>query len=394
MLSEQRLERQNMLLASARMHNEYGDLDRSVQAYHDLTAMEGSEAVAEILADEIAVVEKHWDSVQKARSLALADDHESARAALEEGCSDLREHLMPWRIESHPSGARTRLPDGWERVTPFTAESAFGEPLELTFHLEGHEPRTLRVDSPSNQFLTMSRLADLWWRNDSPITALPVPVDGDYLCADRSGRVVRLSEEGTRWTVKLNTIGGIARTPTMLPKRPGTVLMLSEEGNAWFVHSGTGQTEGPFSLRSPPASGPVATATGVSAGFMSGATALWEQELEPTVTNLKAVDDDEFYDENRKAPQIERDSHGADGGLAVLRRSAREGIELASPWKSWGVRVNDDAFEVTSGDDSERSFTVSRDGDWHYLAWEAPSRGLPEGRLWVSDANGLRAFKP
>jgi hypothetical protein len=37
---------------------------------------------------------------------------------------------------------------------------------------------------------------------------------------------------------------------------------------------------------------------------------------------------------------------------------------------------------------------VRRAGDWSLLAWEAPSARLPDGRLWVGDGAGLRAFLP
>lgn len=384
-LKEQRLEKQNMLLQAARMHNVYGDLERSVAAFHELVEMEGSETIARVLADEIAVVEKHWSSVQAARRLALANDHAGARAALEEGCPDLSEHLLPWNIDTHPSGARTRLPDGWERVTPFTMESAFGERVELTFQLEGHEPRTLRIDEPGTRFLPMSRLADFWWRNESRITALPVEFGGNYICADRSGRVVRLASEGPRWTVELDSIGGVARTPVILPKLSGTILLLSEEGDAWFVDAATGESQGPHSLGSPPASGPVATLTGATATFVDGRLASWDRKLQPAISALGHDDED-------TGPA--RDSFGANGGLAVLRRSAETGTQLDSPWTDWSISVEATSYAVRFANDLIEPFHVSRDGDWNYMAWEAPTSALPYGRLWISDDVGLRAFTP
>jgi len=386
LLTEQRLERQNMLLAAARLHAQAGDLERSVEAYHELIGMEGSETIAKVLADEVAEVEHHRDSVREARRLALESRHDEAREVLAEGCPDPSEHILPWRVESQPSGARVRLPDGWERTTPFTIESAFGEHLELVFELDGHEPYRLVVDAPRDRMLPMSRLPDRWWHDDSPITAVPVPSGADHICADRSGRVVRLAAEGPAWTTDLDSISGVARAPVGLPKRPGTFLVVSEEGKAWLIDAADGATEGPFALDAPPASGPRATATGVTAGFTDGTSAVWDTELQPTVSQVAA----EAPDGSGAA----RDTHGSDAGLAVLRRSAERGTRLASPWTPWVIEVAEGSFTLSTTDGLSEPIHVSRSGDWNFVAWEAPTRLLPRGQVWISDGAGLRAVAP
>lgn len=403
LLTEQRLEKQNLLLEAARMHNEFGDLERSVDAFHELVEMEGSETIEVLLAEEISAVERHLESVREARRLALEGDHVAAREALEYGCPNLPEHLLPWRIESHPSGARTRLPGGWERATPFTIESAFGERLNLTFELENHEPLVLSIEAPGYQMLPMSRLPDLWWHSESPVTALPLRVGGDYLCADRSGQVVRLSKDGPEWSTQLSSISGIARTPVLLSKRPGTALLLSEGGNAWFVDANTGATEGPISVGAPPMAGPSVTATGATATFVNGTSATWERVLEPAIAPLgestSTDPESNGYDEEDE-PEVAaplRDSHGGTAGLAALHRSADSGTQLTSPWNGWTIEIQDEAFTISAEGthlSTDDYFHVSRSGEWNFIAWEAPHPVLPRGRLWISDEAGLRAFTP
>ena len=78
--------------------------------------------------------------------------------------------------------------------------------------------------------------------------------------------------------------------------------------------------------------------------------------------------------------------------MTALRRHAREGSSVVSPWTNWTVEVREDEF-FAFGPGGE-GFTVSHHGDWVFVAWEAPKALMPEGRLWVSDEKGLRSYRP
>ena len=98
-----------------------------------------------------------------------------------------------------------------------------------------------------------------------------------------------------------------------------------------------------------------------------------------------------------EAEAVAHDAHGGTAGLAALHRSADSGTALTSPWNNWTVEVLEDSFTVTASGTvlSEGDiFHVSRTGEWNFIAWEAPHPALPGGRLWISDAAGLRAFNP
>ena len=382
LLEQQLVEKQNMLLEAARSHNVAGDLERAVHSFRELTSMEGSETIARVLADEISSVEAHWSAVVAARSFARDGKHDSAWRALSGPCPDLSEHLLPWRVETWPTGARVRLPDGSVRVTPFSVQSAFGEPVLLRVTLEGHEPLHYSVDGPSDLMITLSRLPERWWEAGHPVGSLPLAVGDDHVCADRGGEIVRMSSGSEpAWKVSLDTLGGVARTPVFLPRRPGSLLVVSEEGSVWFVNASDGSIEGPWMSGNPPVQGPTPTATGASVTFMDGRVATWESELEPEIAKRSMSGD--------IVPDL-----GADAGLAVLRRRAMEGNRLESPWSPYMVTVKDDHYAIRWEGRKEASFTVRRTGNWEFLAWEAPNSKIPGGRLWISDGAGLRAFEP
>jgi hypothetical protein len=196
---------------------------------------------------------------------------------------------------------------------------------------------------------------------------------------------VRLGVDGPRWTADLDSIGGVARTPVILPRLRRTILVLSEEGDAWFLDASTGEAEGPWSSGSPPASGPVASLTGATATFVDGTLASWDEELVPAVSAQGEGDEE---------TELPRDTYGANAGLAVLRRSAAEGTVLDSPWTDGAVSVESNSYAITFEGGALEPFHASRDGEWNYIAWEAPTDRLPHGRLWISDSEGLRAFTP
>jgi len=283
-------------------------------------------------------------------------------------------------------GARVRLGDGSTRVTPFEFEVAPGEKLMLEFDLAGHEPERLVLDDPADRSVVMSRSPDRWWRTNASVEALPVSVEDDHLVVDRGGHLARLSKRSDLvWQGAITSLGGIARTPVFLPKRAGSLLLVTEDGGAWIVDAGDGRLEGPWSAGGPPISGPSPSASGVTVGFQSGEQAQWEARLKPDIESASAA---------ASAGHAGRRDNGSDAGLAVLRRSAAQTPQLDSPWGDLTVEVGATHFIVRHRGQTATAFAARRDGEWNYIAWEAPHSKLRNGRLWVSDHAGLRCFEP
>ena len=381
--SEQRLEKQNMLLATARSHAEAGDLERAVDTYRELLSMPNSKHLRRALAQEVEQVESHLAAVREAVALAERGEHGAALLALEGPCPHPGEHLIPWRVETWPEGARVTLPDGWVRVAPFTMHSAFGEDLELLVELDGHESLTYPVQQPGDIKLHLSRRANRAWPTEHPVTAVPVPIDQDHVCADRAGHIVRLGEAGEVWRASVESLAGIGRTPVSLPKEPSRLLVLTEDGDAWLVDSETGATEGPWSGGEPPHRGPHRTARAAEATLIDMRKLVWTDSIEPQIDRV----------ENLADPARE-DDLGDDAGMVVLRRRATQGTRVDSAWTPFFAEVHDDHYKIWWSGKGEPVFTVRRTGDWHFLAWEAPNARRPAGRLWISDDAGLRAFEP
>ncbi len=376
-------EQQDMMLAAARAHSQAGDLKRAVGMYDRLLALDASEALRPLLADEVDQVRQHYDALGRALERAHAGDHTGARDELEGFCPNLSEHQFPFRVESEPGGAHARFRES-VRATPFVVYSRFGEELEIEFSMAGCETRTLEVDDPRDLLVHMFRIPERSWETGHRIEAAPVPVGGDHILADRSGRLVRLGPDGeTKWSLELESLGGFARTPVFLPRRPGFVLVLSEDGLAWLVGVDNGTTEGPHDLGRPPLEGPIITRSGVSARFTDGRVALWKDDLVPTT-----FDNEGLFQSTQRASSGDNPTHS----IAVLYRSAAAETSLASPWSDWKIVVEDDLFRAIGR--GGESFTVRRDGDWSLVAWEAPNALVPDGRLWVSDTSGIRSFRP
>ncbi|MEM7310526.1 MAG: hypothetical protein AAF682_27875, partial [Planctomycetota bacterium] len=78
--------------------------------------------------------------------------------------------------------------------------------------------------------------------------------------------------------------------------------------------------------------------------------------------------------------------------FAFLRRHAHAGNALVAPETGWTAEVRE-AEIIAYGKDG-RGFTARRNGEWEYIAWEAPKALLPYGRLWVADEDGLRCYRP
>lgn len=391
-LKQDNLARQDQILGAARAHAQARDYTRSLGLYKQLIESDESGKLKDLpaLSKEMKAVELKHDALVQARELALAGKHDKARELLGERVERAQDYLLPWRVRSFPAGARARLKDGSVHVTPFVIESSAGEHIAMTLELEGHEPLTLAVDEPGDRMLYFSRRPERAWSTPGRVESIPVAVGEDHVVCDRAGVVARLAKSGVlAWQHKLPSLGGVARAPVFLPKKPGFLLLVTEDGEAWIVEASSGVLEGPWAMKSPPVHGPLATPEGVSALFRDGTRAEWTTRLRPEIepAAAAAVDDG--------ATDAESDGrYGSTAGMAVLRRRAGQGTVLESPWSSWLVDIGPEVFTVRTKDNPDPVFTVLRAGEWSYVAWEAPHSQIPRGRLWIADSKGLRSFQP
>jgi tetratricopeptide (TPR) repeat protein len=382
MLAKNEQKQQDILLATARAHAQAGDLERSLVSYDRLIESDETLATLPVLQEEIHKVREHWNAVKLALELAEKGDHAGAESALLGVCPRPIEHLLPFRVDSSPQGAEVLLSDGSRRITPFLAKSGVGERLELAVKRTGFEDRKLVLDRPANLVIHLFRYPERSFVDEHRIEAAPVPTGDDHVIADRFGHLRRLGAGNeSRWEVSLKTLGGIARTPIFLPGKPGFLFVISEDGQAWLVDSATGSAEGPREIGSPPVQGPVLTRAGVSVAFADGRVGVWSDRLEPTFYPLESM-----VTENRALSDGE---HTA-ASVVILRNELGGPTGLVSPWNRWKVTVEDDHYAVTAPDGT--GFSARREGDWSYVAWESPKAFVPEGRVWVSDKGGLRAY--
>jgi len=378
------LARQDLLLTAARAHAEAGELERALDDYARLVESDEGGRLAELLEDEIEGVRTRREAVLRARELAGAGQHAAAREALAAALDEPGEVPLPWTLDSFPPGAALELSGGALRTTPTVLESRFGERRRMTLEAPRCEPFELIVSEPADRFVWLSRLPDRRLASESRIEAPPVAVERDHVVCDRAGRVRLLTaDEGEGWERRLRSLGGVARAPVFLPRRPGHLLLVTEDGEAWIVAALSGDLEGPWRLGSPPAEGPLAVPEGVVARLKDGRHVLWTQRLRPR---------EDAGGSHEAALAAAR--AGSDAGLAVLRRADGAPRRLDSPWNGWSVAVTDEVFRATRDGDPRSGFAVRRAGEWIFLAWEAPYGELPSGRLWVSDGAGLRAFEP
>lgn len=382
----EKLERQqDILLASARVHALAGDYDRALDVYARLIELDEGDELERLLSEELTQTRRKATAAGQAYELALKGDHEAAREALIAADIDLTRHRLPWRVESVPPGARATFQDK-QLIAPFSVDSRFGERIDILFELPGSESQRITVDGPTDLMVHMHRLPERSWPTTNRIEAVPVPVGEDHIIADRSGMILRLSPDGVeRWSINLRSLGGIARTPVFLPRRPGSLLVLSEDGMAWLIDVEKGTSEGPTNLKSPPTEGPLVTRSGVSARFADGRVARWEKTVTPRTFKEQAL----FENEDPNSNRVETPPN-----QVVLRRKAQSERQLRSNWDDWTVKIADDEYRVSRTGESETHFTISRSGNWVYVAWEAPNSLVPDGRLWVSDDSGLRSFRP
>ena len=380
-------EEQDALLNLARAHDSAGDLERAVATYEALQRTPGFDELAPHLSEEIEAVKKHWDAVVEATALAERGDHRAALDRLEEGCPrNPSEHLLPWKVESMPTGARATNRGGQSRVTPYTTSSQPGSRRELTFEMEGYETQTLILDNPQDLEVFLHRIPERVLGAEHRVQAMPVPVGDDHVIADRKGRILRLDgRSNAKWTQMLESLGGVARTPMFLPQRPGYLLVITEDGRAWLVDAANGKAEGPVDLQSPPEEGPTLTRKGVWLQLADERIAVWEDGVQPTF-----LDPDERFVE--QGSEFGLEAEDTPDSLVFLRRHALGETTLVLPATGWKVEVRKDHYLVHDG--SGRGFTARREGEWNFVAWETPKALLPLGRLWVSDGAGLRSYRP
>lgn len=382
-----RQSQQDQLLAAARLDRKSGRFAAALENYRELLVDDSDGELAELFAAEVDETQRWLSAHERAVELAESGEHDVAFAALEEAGLEPADFKLLWRVESEPAGAAVRV-DGADRgPTPFVLETAFGERLELQFELEGCEPRRFEVDRPGDLRVALHRRAEHSWPSHYRVEAAPVPVGADHLVADRQGRLERIAPDGTaRWSVTLETLAGVARTPQMLPARPGHALVLAEDGRAWICDASDGSLEGPIDLGAPVLVGPYPIHTGIAATFENGTYAIWTDSVDPLVRPSSS----------REALDIQRSSPLDEGleSLVVLRPGNDGADELSNPWNAWRVEPLEDHYRVRLGKTDALGFTVAREGEWAFVAWEMPSSLLPAGRLWVSDDRGLRAFNP
>lgn len=383
--------RQEMLYESARSHAKAGDIERALSVYDRLLAGDPTGKLAEILHDEIEGLRTRYDAMRNARKLALEGRHPEAIALLKKHLDKPESVALPWKLESFPAGAVVKLPDGEAHLTPYQFESHLGEELRMRLELAGHLPTDLTVTDPADRFIWLSRAAERSWVTAGLVQALPVAVGGDHIVCDRAGRIARLGANPVpRWERQLGSLGGVARSPVFLSQRNGYLLAVTEDGEAWIVEARTGELEGPWDLGSPPVSGPTPTAEGVVVTLRDGRVATWTQRLKPSITRPDAP----ASEADAPDPDSVANVRTFTSGMQVLRAPAGGERKLDSPWTPWTVEVRDAVFLVQRRDDAGQGFAVKRQGEWNYVAWEAPHGLLPTGRLWVADGAGLRSYLP
>jgi tetratricopeptide (TPR) repeat protein len=382
LMAKEREKNQDILLATARAHDAAGDLERALGAYDRLLESDPTLAAIPELQQEIERVRAHQAGYQQALDLCNQGQHEEAERILRASCPRPVEHLLPYHVDSVPSGASVTFPDGRVRTTPFTGKSGFGEHLTMGFKLAGFLDKTIEIDKPGDLLVPLSFFPERSWKSANKIEATPVPSGDDHIVADRRGRIARLDQSSrTKWQIDLKTLGGIARTPVFLPNRSGWLLVISEDGQAWLLQAQTGTVEGPRDIGSPPTVGPELTRGGVSVQFADGRVALWTDRLEPVFYQADAQVGSPLEKERLSSPSV-----------SLLRRSAGATTDLVSPWNNWRVVVREEDYRVLAPDG--RGFSAERTGEWVYVAWEKPKALMPNGRLWVSDGAGLRSYVP
>ncbi|MBL8857560.1 MAG: DUF4388 domain-containing protein [Planctomycetes bacterium] len=387
---KENLAQQDILIGAARAHSSAGDYERSLQLYTELLEKDDTGKLAGLLKREVDTVRQKSQALRRANELARAGRHEDAYKLLVEVLGEVEAAArdLVWKVETFPVGARVKLTDGTERVTPFTLQSSWSELVDLSVEMPGYDAVKVQVPHPGDQKFWLSRVPERSWRRGGRVEALPVKVGEDHVVCDRNGHIARLARSGTTtWSQDLQSLGGVARSPVFLPQNPGRLLLVTEDGDAWIVDASTGALEGPWNYGKPPVFGPEIAEGGARVRFRDGAVFEWTNRLKPEAVAEAA---------GAEAPTVlgGNEDDGSTSGLAILRRRSSSSTVLASPWTDFDIEIGKKAFTVRTKSDGKPAFIVQREGDWNYVAWEGPNALAPHGRLWVSDGRGLRSFLP
>lgn len=380
---------QEQLLSSARFHARTGDFSSALDDYEALLKLDGSESLMGFLTPELDQVRAQRQAFEQALELARAGEHGSAIQKLEAAKLNLSICPLPWRVQSNPPGASVRLSDGSQRTTPFSLESNVGAFVRLEFSYPGCELVKVELDRPQDLMISLHKQPERLWVAQRQIEAIPVPIGGDQIVADRFGKVRRIDSQGKEvWVRELETLAGIARTPVFLRARPGHLLLLSEDGQAWILDAEDGDLEGPWTHTSAPAEGLVLLQNGVAALFTDGKVATWTDAVTPALSSARGL--------LERGPGADDGSFASERGdhYVALRRGTGNEPELGNPWTPWRIEVLSDHYLVRRGGNEPDAFTISRAGRWHFVAWERPNALCPRGRLWIADDAGLRSFLP
>lgn len=384
---KENLQRQDMLLATARAHAQAGDYARSLEAYQKLLASDETGKLAGLLKKEMDSVGEKGGAVANARALALAGKHTEALKLLESSVDDPRAWPLPWRLETFPAGATARGKDGVHQTTPHAYETAVGERFDVVVELPGFEPETLHIDGPKDQFVWLSRRPARAWRADGRVEALPAAFGDRVLVCDRAGGVALLGADGTPvWTKTLGSLGGVARTPLALPGSSERVLLVTEDGDAWIVALADGALEGPETLPAPPLEGPIASDGALIARLRDGSLAVWQDGPRAATTPARDLGPD--HEAVERALTL-AGSFGVRAG-SVLRRRTDSGTRLSSPDGRYTLVVDGANYLLQETGKSTPLYAVQRRGEWTYFAWDE----APRLRVWIADEAGLRAFEP
>lgn len=385
--------KQNMLLGAARSFMLAGDFQRAMGAYQSLLETDTNHKLAGLLEHEVGETKACLQALADARALCENGRHAQARTLLQEKLKKPGEYLLPWKVQSTPSDAQVRLPDGSVRKTPFTVETTLFEAVELAFEAPGYEPRRVTVKEPGDQLVYLSRSPEVAWATGGRIDALPLSVGEDHLLADRNGALARVSAKGVAWSHKLETLGGVARAPLLLPQRAGSALVLSEDGDAWVVALESGSIEGPWSRNVAPLSGPYLVEQDVLLRYRDGT--VWRWRTGATPEPLAPQDGNTALARFESQGAESEGKWGISPNFAVLRRSSAEKFHLDSPWNDLVLDIADGRVRLGQHGQAEPVFCVDVTSDWVYVAFESPSgKDAPRGRLWISDGKGLRSFLP
>ena len=385
------LQRQDELRELAEKAEEKGDYERALHFYQEILGGELNPQVRDYIQPKAETLSSILLAIDEARDLAYKGEHTEALSLLDERIEN-KEHLariiMPWKVESFPSGVRVTTSKGRSYTTPFEIETATQEHLELTFTSPGFLSQTVKVEKPQDVSIFLQRTPESNWRSQGRVDAIPVPYQSDRIVVDRKGYLARLKRNnGLAWESQIPGVSGVARAPVFFPGGSDKMLIVTEQGAAWLLHVNDGSLDGPWELPSPPMVGPLVDSSAIHVLLSDGRWAKWESSLQP-----------EFL-EPGQSPYAEESSqayrYGPANGMQVLRSRDGETRELKSRFTGWTAKITPDGLMVTPPDEeSEGGFSTQIRGQWTFMAWEPPGVDCSEGRLWLSDSQGLRSFVP